>query len=151
MESQKQCRQCKVVKPASGFSVDRNTKDGFHNSCRACETRRKREALKARLKVAAPDDPWLLNYQEKRRCKDRRRMLRSRSLSLAFLGGKCVRCGFDDPRALQVDHINGGGCQERKQRGVLSAHLLMNDIAKCGLEKYQLLCANCHVIKTYHE
>ena len=40
-----------------------------------------------------------------------RRQLRVRVLE--FLGDKCIRCGFDDERALQVDHKEGGGNQER--------------------------------------
>src|SRR5271157_4917708 len=33
---------------------------------------------------------------------------------ILIFGGKCIRCGFTDWRALQVDHINGGGTRERK-------------------------------------
>jgi hypothetical protein len=32
-----------------------------------------------------------------------------------FMGGKCVWCGFDDIRALQIDHINGGGNKHLRQ------------------------------------
>ena len=28
------------------------------------------------------------------------------------LGNKCIVCGYSDPRALQIDHINGGGGKE---------------------------------------
>ena len=27
---------------------------------------------------------------------------------------KCLKCGFSDRRALQIDHINGGGIKERR-------------------------------------
>jgi len=37
-----------------------------------------------------------------------------RKLALETLGGKCIKCGFSDSRALQVDHINGGGKKEFK-------------------------------------
>ena len=33
---------------------------------------------------------------------------------IAIMGGKCVRCGYSDPRALQVDHVNGEGTKHRK-------------------------------------
>jgi len=64
---------------------------------------------------------------------------------LQFLGGKCVRCGFDDVRALQIDHINGGGNKEVKLINNTKTYYLkvLND--KEG--KYQLLCANCNWIK----
>ena len=64
------------------------------------------------------------------------------------MGGKCVRCGFSDPRALQIDHINGGGSKERKERGFngnFHRHVLKSFINKEN--KYQLLCANCNWIK----
>lgn len=40
--------------------------------------------------------------------------------AVVALGGSCVKCSFLDSRALQIDHINGGGTQERKQQ--LSAY-----------------------------
>ena len=67
---------------------------------------------------------------------------------LAFLGGKCNRCGITDIRVLQVDHVNGGGNQERKQlRG--SWHLYENILQTLDNKNYQLLCANCNWIKRY--
>lgn len=66
------------------------------------------------------------------------------------LGGKCVKCGFKDVRALQIDHINGGGSQERKERDFkmnFHKHVLESFIRKEN--KYQLLCANCNWIKRF--
>ena len=70
---------------------------------------------------------------------------RIRRETLEILGNKCVRCGFDVCRALQIDHINGGGHQERKKQGYDVNIMLRNVINH--REKYQLLCANCNVIK----
>ena len=65
-----------------------------------------------------------------------------------LLGNKCVKCGFDDPRALQVDHINGGGKKDiRNNSGYMRYRKIMNDpLAK---EHYQILCANCNWIKRH--
>ncbi len=72
----------------------------------------------------------------------------SRLVLLKHLGDKCVRCGFSDPRALQIDHINGGGRNERtKLGGIYYKKVLESIINKEG--KYQLLCANCNFIKRY--
>jgi hypothetical protein len=60
------------------------------------------------------------------------------------LGGKCVRCGFSDIRALQVDHVNGGGRQEINSTDTRT-YLLR--ILENNSGKYQLLCANCNWIK----
>lgn len=65
---------------------------------------------------------------------------------IEVLGGKCVKCGFTDTRALQVDHVNGGGNRERVAGKLNSVNALYRDV--CTSEgKYQLLCANCNVIK----
>jgi len=57
---------------------------------------------------------------------------------------KCAYCGFDDIRALSIDHIDGGGAPHRKMTG--------NDIygwlKRNGYpEGYQVLCMNCQLIK----
>ena len=61
-------------------------------------------------------------------------------------GSKCIQCGFDDLRALQIDHVNGDGKDERKYHGS-SFYLKM--ILKDMTGKYQILCANCNIIKSY--
>lgn len=71
------------------------------------------------------------------------------------LGGRCssVECrwvnedgskGCVDTRALQVDHVNGGGTKERKQIGYRQ---LYRKVIKDTENTYQLLCANCNWIK----
>jgi hypothetical protein len=74
---------------------------------------------------------------------------RLRKAVIAFLGGKCVRCGFDDPRALQVDHVNGGGSAERKK--YKNAKTVIYRRVLNGKPGYQLLCANCNWIKRDEE
>jgi hypothetical protein len=89
---------------------------------------------------------------EEIRTKDRAysysKRVRNRLEVLNALGGKCVRCGIDDWRVLQIDHINGGGTQERRQ--VTSFTRYYKDMLRSP-EKYQVLCANCHQIKRYEE
>lgn len=63
-----------------------------------------------------------------------------------LLGGKCVKCGFSDRRALQVDHINGGGYKDCKSMGGMKNKIILNRV-KNGSKEYQLLCANCNWIK----
>src|SRR5271166_4160598 len=69
---------------------------------------------------------------------------------LEELGSACVRCGFDDPRALQIDHVYGGGIDD-KGRGP-SRYLRMlreQRDSPPGSRPYQLLCANCNWIKKH--
>lgn len=60
-----------------------------------------------------------------------------------FFGGKCVKCGYTDERALQVDHVNGGGRKDRDRKTTGFYKRVMED----KTHKYQLLCANCNWIK----
>jgi hypothetical protein len=68
----------------------------------------------------------------------------------ALLGNKCAHCGFSDPRALQVDHTNGGGTKERNLSRNQNAYYkkILTSVEK-GEGKYQLLCANCNWIKRH--
>ena len=73
--------------------------------------------------------------------RETRRRLRRKVLKT--LGGHCIKCGFEDERALQIDHIEGGGRQEHAAigaRGIMMAVLIDSS-------PYQLLCANCNWIK----
>ncbi len=63
------------------------------------------------------------------------------------LGGKCQwkeGCDWIDPRALHIDHVKGGGCQERK---LLGSWQFYKTVLADKTGKYQLLCANHNMIK----
>lgn len=87
-----------------------------------------------------------MTYSPERR---RERAARARRTAFALLGNKCDRCGFSDPRALQVDHIDGAreGHNERQRGG----DQLYDAIArgKRSVAEFQLLCANCNWIKRH--
>ena len=60
---------------------------------------------------------------------------------------QCFLCGFSDIRALQIDHVNGGGTKERRTTNNMT--YLKNILAsvESGQKDYVVLCANCHQIK----
>jgi hypothetical protein len=70
-----------------------------------------------------------------------------RAAVLDLLGCQCVRCGFDDVRALQIDHVNGGGTAEYKLLGNQSAKFYQRVLEHP--DDYQVLCANCNWIKKH--
>jgi hypothetical protein len=70
----------------------------------------------------------------------------TRKKILEKFGNQCVMCGFNDVRALQIDHVNGGGRKEIKGMSPVSyLKKVLGD--KDG--HYQVLCANCNFIKRY--
>jgi hypothetical protein len=64
-------------------------------------------------------------------------------------GPRCNICGYDnDVRALQIDHVQGGGSAEiRGGNGAGIAYYLR--VLKDDTGRYQLLCANCNKIKRH--
>lgn len=89
---------------------------------------------------------WKGGFNQKKYNLDYARNLRNSVIEI--MGAKCVRCGFDDKRALQIDHINSDG---RKERGI-SKIIFHRKVISSFLKKenrYQLLCANCNWIKRY--
>jgi hypothetical protein len=70
-------------------------------------------------------------------------MARLKEKCFQELGHVCSHCGFSDKRALDFDHVNGGGSQHRKELRSTYArlrHILDN------LHEYQVLCRNCNWI-----
>lgn len=85
-------------------------------------------------------------------CRERRRQVRIKILEL--LGNKCARCGYcADWRALEIDHVKGGGNEHRRKYGT-SFYTMYRQILKeikAGSKDYQCLCSNCNRIKEYEE
>lgn len=88
-------------------------------------------SIESRMKAKKRTRDWLNNL---------------RKALIDILGGKCIKCGFTDSRALQIDHIFGGGSKERKTVKITYYKYIMNEILRES-GKYQLLCANCNWIK----
>jgi hypothetical protein len=69
---------------------------------------------------------------------------------ISYYGGKCSCCGETEIVFLVIDHINGGGCKERKIRGHGSQFYrwLKKENFPSG---YQVLCHNCNFAKRMGE
>jgi hypothetical protein len=91
--------------------------------------------LKERLKVWRKNNPDITNAATRRYRKN------VRTKALARLGNACVLCGFDNPLALELDHIEPLHGQPRFRQSKVAK--LINE----GSTAYQILCANCNTIK----
>lgn len=88
---------------------------------------------------------WYERNKGQARKAARERFQRLRAEMLDLLGGRCVRCGYHDRRALEIDHLI-----PRKETRLKEWHREMSNIREHP-EQYQLLCANCHTIKSKGE
>lgn len=63
------------------------------------------------------------------------------------LGDSCKSCGFKDPRALQIDHVNNDGYEGVGivKGSTVRLRKVLNDTEG----RFQILCANCNFIKKY--
>jgi len=107
--------------------------------------RQKRYRQQHKQKVIDCSRRWLDSHPDKRRAYRRAYHERLRNQVLQMLGTRCAICGFADVRALQVDHVNGGGRQEKT--GLHNPLALYRRILKVHGLGYRVLCANCNVIK----
>jgi len=93
----KRCADCKQYKPVTEFPRNKNTKDGFHCYCKACNNARTYESrqrlhggsrhyhLKHRYGIGADEFAALVKQQ----------------------GGMCAICGRADPEHVDHDHETG--------------------------------------------
>ena len=110
--------------------------------CKAAQLRRQENPEKTRAIKLKSVRKHAAHYN----AKNSLRLAAMRSAAISVLGGKCVTSGYEkDSRAIQIDHINGGGTAERKK---VHNFALYRSIVLLGHQgKYQALCANCNFIK----
>jgi hypothetical protein len=151
------CTKCGEEKPLTEFGVRSDRGVGRFRQCKTCINARNRElgSESTKKRVLAGTSEWerrqeyFRAYQESGR-RSKVVNARYRKLKDAVIegyGGCCKKCGFSDRRAIHIDHVNGNGGEERKKTG---AAPMLRKIIKAGFpDTYQLLCANCNMIKMY--
>jgi hypothetical protein len=149
----KNCPRCKNNLPLHRFSKDKNRAGGFSSWCKSCCYQRDKErgytkkyALNNREECNRRSKEDYNRKKELKRANARALMAKLREAAIIKLGGVCKICKFQDIRALQIDHVNGGGGNERKKLGPISMY---KKVIKDNTEYYQLLCANCNWIKRF--
>lgn len=89
------------------------------------------------------------NWQRKRRNKQKEYDRRVRIRVLEKLGGKCVYCGCDNFNALEINHINGCGRREKRERWKSGSKAYYLAILN-GSRKTDDLELTCRVCNAYH-
>lgn len=130
------CTLCKQEKSLSNFTNKKRNKDGKNARCSDC------------TKIISKDH-YIKNvsvYVQKARNNDIKYLDRNRKWLLGYFEDKCcLHCGITDMRVFQFDHretslkVDSVSCMMRSS----SLEKLQIEIEKCDI-----LCANCHQIKT---
>lgn len=126
----KNCCLCKQDLPVSRFKKNKSRKDGLQSQCSECHAKYRREHYqKNRQKYLDKSHDRRLQYR-----KQYHDWLRQQ---------KCVDCGIDDIRVLELDHQRDKEFNVSQKAGILSWESLKKEIDKC-----EVVCANCHRIRT---
>ena len=132
----KHCTICKDQKLLSEFNANRTKKDGLQSHCRECGKIRsklyyKRNPHKHRKEVA------------KRRIRVKAEL--QKSVFEYLLTHPCVDCPESNPILLEFDHVRG------KKTAAISEMTHRRNSWKAirkEIEKCEVVCANCHKIRT---
>lgn len=169
----KRCTGCDEVKPLDAFGPSKQFNDGHVYRCRDCVNAHAREynasvvgsvkrkeiqqryrnkdggasnRAKSRKHYWSNPEKYRAYHNEYRKAYNDK----NRNRILELLGNECKRCGFKDKRALQIDHIHGGGTSERRR---LRCEDYYRRLLKLSVEQlltdFQCLCANCNWIKRH--
>lgn len=122
VDGTRRCLTCDSVKSVDEFPKHRKSPFGILAHCKPCISNL-RSAYSKSL------------YRELRMC------------VIKEYGGVCALCGFQDERAIHIDHVNNDGFIERRTTRAIS---LLRKLIRDGFPNtHQLLCANCNAIKAH--
>ena len=134
----KNCTKCNKTKSVKEFNFKYKTKGIRHTHCKDC----KKKYLKAH---------YIKNIDAYKKKSKKSNATYKKIKKIAILeikmGNPCNICGENDPRVLDFDHINPKfkkySISDLTNGGGYSFKTILKEMSKC-----QILCANCHRIKT---
>lgn len=130
----KQCTKCKVEKQLTEFSKRSSNKEKYQSWCKQCSYNHVNGTYKTNPHRKEKLKAWTKSYQEKA----------EQFVHDYLLKNPCCQCGQTNILTLQFDHLR----DKKFEIGLAvtqghSVKTIEKEIAKC-----QVLCANCHSIKT---
>lgn len=129
----KTCTKCRIEKPAIEFAKNSRKKDGLQDWCKSCKNGHHRDYY-------GKNKSQFVNYAEKRK----REMV---AWLQELKTNPCSDCGGKfHPVAMQWHHRDAGTKIENVSNLIRygSRQRVLDEIAKCDL-----LCANCHAVRTH--
>lgn len=70
-----------------------------------------------------------------------------REVFYEMYGGECCLCGYKNVIALSLDHVNGDGSSDRKEKHTYE--IILDAISNYNPTKYRILCLNCQRIEAF--
>lgn len=142
--SMKVCTICGETKNKNDFFYRNKRTEKLHSQCKNCYIIKRRKIWR--------DHYHKYGSQYRQRAVERNRRLKNRLRHLMFQYLQmrvCEKCEISDPRVLEFDHIDPASKSfsiARAMNNTVSWEAILLEIKKC-----QVLCANCHRIKTSEE
>lgn len=138
------CTVCGEAKTNQDFFYQNKRAEKLHSQCKACYV------IKRRMIWRDHYHKYGSKYRERAVERNRRIKNKLRKLMLEYLENRsCEKCGMSDLRVLEFDHID----PTTKSFSIAGAITSTRSWGKILIEidKCQILCANCHKIKTAEE
>lgn len=140
----KKCTICGKEKDEKEYYYRNKKAERLHAQCKECYRVKRRKIWKEYYNKHGS------KYRENAVMRNRELKIILRSRMYDYLQGKsCEKCGISDPRVLEFDHIDPKTKDfsiAKAMHDIMSWDKLLAEIQKC-----QILCANCHKIKTAAE
>lgn len=128
----KQCTQCREVKPSDQFNKRASSTSGLQSSCKDCNSKKLKEHY------GNNKDAYLAKSTTAR--------LKKRDWFNELKSAPCTDCKVQYPSyVMQWDHLGGKEFTIGNNIYRLSYKKIKEEIAKC-----ELVCANCHAIRTHN-
>ena len=129
----KRCTACGREKPRPEFTKRADSPDGLKHECRAC-TARRNKAYKS-------------NNNEKVLARAAQRRREIREYVMQVKSAPCTDCGRTyPPYVMEFDHLPGNG--KAFNIGFMATRVGWAKI-KAEIDKCEVVCANCHRIRTF--
>ena len=147
------CQECKSKFSASGKRADVAKfcsmrcylANRWHQSA-ACPHCKKPVSGRRFCSAKCQRNYWV--EREPNRRQQRRKIYWDRKIAiLQALGGRCLHCGITDVRVLDLDHIDAGKKNKPAHRNYPTP--IRIKLWEKEMGNLQILCANCHRIKTH--
>lgn len=111
--------------------------------------REKQYKKNKRMQEAGYQKRWRSEHPDYMRRYMNQRLAKARASVIALLGEKCLECGNDDRRVLQINHLDGNDGKTRREPKDGSNFCVAILKGQRSTKDLNLLCANCNQIYEY--